>query len=174
MWVAHTVARSARGHVNRPGLLPFSRLWRTVPTGDAGQFHLEAVSPTETGSRETGAPSRKPRPMSSSVRRYLQSFGPAAVLGSANLFFALKLRSRTTSHISTPALAVLEWLPMAGLALAPSLAFFSRHLALAVRGGTHSKLPALQRIPGHDALRAVRPFRLPSLFRLRPTLPRGL
>jgi hypothetical protein len=60
--------------------------------------------------------------MPSSVRRYLQAFGPSTILASASLLAALKLRSTVQAPMTAPIVETLAWLPLAGLALASALA----------------------------------------------------
>lgn len=80
-----------------------------------------SVSNGETGRLDTGVPPEKARPIASSVRRYLQAFGPSTILASASLLAALKLRSTVQTPMTEPIVEALAWLPLAGLALASAL-----------------------------------------------------
>ena len=63
--------------------------------------------------------------MASSVQRYLKAFGPSAVLASASLLGALKLRSMVQTPMAAPVVETLAWLPLVGLALATALALIA-------------------------------------------------
>lgn len=63
--------------------------------------------------------------MASTVRRHLQAFGPSAILATASLLAAFKLRSTVQTPITAPVVETLAWLPLAGLALASALAIIA-------------------------------------------------
>lgn len=101
--------------------------------------------------------------MASFVRRYFQAFGPSAVLASASLLAALKLRGTVQTPMTAPVVETLAWLPLAGLTWATALTLIAAFRHWRWEAGRGPACPQLRGIPGHGASRAVWPIRLPHL-----------